>query len=370
MRESGDDAAPGDDAAAEAEAGVAVVDYGKLPRSYPLYLVVRLDDVLVAFEPGEPCAGEDRCVTVFEGDLSLRGTFGPGIARDKLHLGQMERFAVLLLAVVSVAYIYYIVVDVLFHHIPRAAAESQPLALPDGVKPIAAVLAELAAGLYLHYGPGALAQVAADEVVVVDFAEKAYPLAVFAQGVGHVGGEGDLAHALLGEVADGKHHMAELLIGDARQKVGLVLDRIHGSGEVYLVAHAGGGGVVARGGHVELMAPALLEVAELDHAVAHDVGIGRKPLAHCAQGVFHHIVPILLMERHHIEGQIVAPGDVSAHLYVLLGRAVALVVVEAYADVEKVRVVALLQQAVHGHGAVNPSRYQCCYFHRTICVCV
>ena len=69
------------------------------------------------------------------------------------------------------------------------------------------------------------------------------------------------------------------------------------------------------------------------------------------------------MEGHNVEGQAVACGYEAAHLYVLLGGAVALVRVEAYAYVEKVWRMALLHQTVHGHGAVHASRYKHCDVH-------
>ncbi len=116
-----------------------------------------------------------------------------------------------------------------------------------------------------------------------------------------------------------------------------------------------GSGIVARGSFVEFMAPALFEEAEFDHLVAHDVGVRSESGAHGPERIVHHIVPILLVERHHIKWQSVAACYERAHLDVFLGRAVALAVVKPDSYIEKVQVMAFLHKPVDGHGAVNAS---------------
>ena len=69
------------------------------------------------------------------------------------------------------------------------------------------------------------------------------------------------------------------------------------------------------------------------------------------------------MKRHHIERQIVASGDEAAHFYIFLRRAISLIVVHTDAYVEKMQVMPLSQQAMHCHGAINPTGYQYGYFH-------
>ncbi len=198
----------------------------------------------------------------------------------------------------------------------------------------------------------------ADEVVVVYLSEKAYPLAVLSEGIGHTGLGGDSAHIAFGDVAQREKEMRKLFVGDARQEVGLVFYRIDCRGEIFHAVDYRRRGIVAGGGEVELMPPALLEVAELYHFVAHDVGVRRKPRAHGAEGVLHHILPVFLMQRHYLQRQVELLGVVAAHLDILFGRAVAFAVVHPDADVEKVQVMSLLHQSVGGHGAVNAARYK------------
>ena len=78
----------------------------------------------------------------------------------------------------------------------------------------------------------------------------------------------------------------------------------------------------------------------------------------CAQGIFHHVVPILLVQRHHLKRQAIAVRDEGTHLNVLLGTAIALVVVHPDTDIEQVQVLALLLEPVNHHSAIHASRYQ------------
>ena len=94
--------------------------------------------------------------------------------------------------------------------------------------------------------------------------------------------------------------MQQLLVGDLRQEVGLVFHRIHCHSQVFGVAHKGCVGIMPGGGDIEVFTPALLKVAKLDHAIAHHIGIGCESRFHGAQCIFHHIVPIFLVERNHL----------------------------------------------------------------------
>ena len=132
-----------------------------------------------------------------------------------MHLVEMKYLPILLLRIISLRDIHHIVVHVLLHHIPRPSAQTKAFALADGVKPESLVLTELTAGLKLHDGAGFLAEMTAYEVIIVDFAEKTYALAVAAICVGHTCLYGQTAHLGFGQVADRKHQTAELLIGYA-----------------------------------------------------------------------------------------------------------------------------------------------------------
>ena len=317
--------------------------------------------VELVVETGQRGLGELRRVPVLEGHghRAARGA-GPDVAGYEVHLAEVQGAAILLFGVVAARHVHHVVVDVLAHHKPRAAAEAQALALSDGVEPVSAVLAYLAPGLYLDDGAGTLAKVAADEVAVVDFAQKADALRVFAHGVGHVLAHRYLAYLCFGQVADGEGEVAQLVVGDLCQEVGLVLDGVDGGGKPFRAIGVGdGGGVVAGGGEVELVAPALLEEAELDDFVAHHIRVGRQAAADGAQGVLHDVLPVLVVQRHHVEGQPVAARYQAADVDVLFGRAVVRAVVDVHgdADVEQVHVVALLDEAMYGHGAVHASGY-------------
>ena len=120
---------------------------------------------------------------------------------------------------------------------------------------------------------------------------------------------------------------------------------------------------MAGGGEVELMAPSLLEVAELYHLVAHDVGVRCETGTHRTQGVFHHIFPVLFVERHHFEGQVELLCEIAAHLDVFLGGAVPLAVVHPDAYVEQLQVMPLFHKAVSGHSAVHSAGNQHGYLH-------
>lgn len=165
--------------------------------------------------------------------------------------------------------------------------------------------------------------------------------------------------------------MVQLFVTYACQEVGLILDRVDGCAQPFVTIGIGDDGCVMAGcGHVVEVSPALLEISELYHLVAHHVGIWRQPLAHCAQGVFHDVVPIFLVQRYYIEGQSEAACYERAHLYVLVSRAVALAVVQSYAYVEQVQVVPLFEQAVDGYGAIDASGNQYGYLHVCAGSCV
>ena len=226
------------------------------------------------------------------------------------------------------------------------------------------MLAQHAAGLELDDLAGLLAQVPAQKVVVIDLAKEADALAVLATRVGQARLQSYAAHLALGEIADRECDVAQLFAGDAGQEVCLVFDRVDSRSEPFAALGVGfGRGIVAAGRQVELMAPALLEEAELDDQVAHHVGVGRQAGADSLQGVFHHILPVLVVQRHYVERQTVAGGDQTAHLDVLLVRTVTETVVAADTYVEQMHVVTLLDKPVNGHGRVYASRYQCSYFH-------
>ena len=95
------------------------------------------------------------------------------------------------------------------------------------------VLPEDASGLEFDYRAGVLPQMATDEIVVIDVSEKAYPLAVTTVGVRQVLLHSDFSHTALGKVAQREDEFFQLGVGDACQKVGLVLNGVGRGGQVF-----------------------------------------------------------------------------------------------------------------------------------------
>ena len=104
-----------------------------------------------------------------------------------MHLIERQRAPILLGSAVAVAHIDDVVFHVLAHHIPRATAQAQSLALADGVEPIATVLAQLAPRFEFDYGARLLAQMATDKVIIIDLPQETDTLAITPMGVGQVG---------------------------------------------------------------------------------------------------------------------------------------------------------------------------------------
>ena len=147
--------------------------------------------------------------------------------------------------------------------------------------------------------------------------------------------------------------MTQLVIAYAREEIGLVFDRVDRRGEPYLAVEFFCRGIMACGCLVELPAPSLLEITEFDYLVAHYIGVGRQALTDGLQGVFHDIIPIFLMERNDIEGQIEAPRDELTYLDVFFGRTIAFVGVESDAYIKEMQVMAHFEQAVDRDRAVD-----------------
>ena len=139
---------------------------------------------------------------------------------------QVERTAILQQVVVAVRDIKDVGLEVFFDHKPRSAAETEAFALTDGVKPITFVLSDLFAGFYFDHIARSLAQEATNEIVVVDFSEKADALRIFAAGRCQTVLDGDAAHLVFLQVAERKHDFLDLARFELCQEVGLILDGV------------------------------------------------------------------------------------------------------------------------------------------------
>ena len=116
--------------------------------------------------------------------------------------------------------------DVFLDDEPRTATQSHAFALADGVEPVALVLANEFACLQLYDIAWQFTQIAAQVVVVVDFAEEADALRVFALGIDQVFTLGNLAHLFLHHVTYGEERLLQLPVVDLCQEVGLILDGV------------------------------------------------------------------------------------------------------------------------------------------------
>ena len=153
--------------AAIAKMAILVVDDCKLPWCDALNILVALDEPLIALDMRQMPGGKVWSVAVFECYLMSSVKAFPWVAAYKVHLIKVDDSAILLAGAVAVAYINGIVLNVLLNHIPGPATQAQPLALANGVEPVAIVLTQLAASFYFNNWPLLHAQVAANEVVIV-----------------------------------------------------------------------------------------------------------------------------------------------------------------------------------------------------------
>ena len=250
-------------------------------------------------------------MAVFESyAYSVGSPVAPRVGCDEVHFGQMESAAVLLFCVVSAGYIDYIFVYVLADNKPWAAAEPEAFSLSDGMEPVAAVLAEFTAGFYLYYRARALAEVPADEIVVVYFPEEADALRVASECVRKLGFGGDATYIGFRNVAEGEGEVCQLFAGYACEEVGLIFYGVDCRGEPFKaivvdICRC----IVPCGGLGELMSPTVFEISEFNDGVAHYVGIGSEAGADGAQCILHDVIPVFLMERYDIERQPVAVRD-------------------------------------------------------------
>ena len=136
-----------------AQMPILVVDNGKLPRCDALNVLVALDEPPTALDMRQMPGGKVWSVTVLECYLMSALAAFPWVAADEMHLVKVDDAAILLAGAVTIAYINGVVQDVLLNHIPRSTTQAQPLALPNGMEPVAIVLTQLAACLKFDDGP-------------------------------------------------------------------------------------------------------------------------------------------------------------------------------------------------------------------------
>ncbi len=347
-----------DHAAAEAEEVIGVVDDAVLAGGDALDFLVGFDAVEVA-DAAEEAWGEIGGMTDLEGDGFGVGEFAPGILGDEVEALEVDGAAVLSVGVVTVGDVDDVAADVFPDDEPRATAEAESFTLPDGMEPIAVVLAKHFARFEFDNLAGTTPEVAFDEIVVVDLAEEAYTLAVFAHGAGELLGFGYGTDFALHQVADREHELLDLEAGDLGEKVGLILQGILSCREPDLTVYLGGGGVVAGGDLVEVAPPTVFKAAELDELVAHHVGVRGEAALDRVDGIADHFVPVFFVQGNDLHAAAVAAGDVSSNLDIFFGRTVYITVFIFHADtdVKDGWVVTSLFELVDDYGAVDSSGY-------------
>lgn len=291
----------------------------------------------------------------------------PNVFAEVMESGQVDDVSVLSGGVVALRDVKDVVRYILLYDEPGTTAQEKTFALTDGVEPIAFVGAEFASCFKFDNVALALAKVTAEEVVVVDFPEEADTLRVLALSTGKMGGACDVAHLRLHQTSYREHEFRNLATVELREEIGLVFQRVFGCGEELDAVDDVGSSVVSCGDAVVRIAATLLESAELDELVAHNVRVRRKPIADGFDGVGDDAIPIFAMKVDDLETAAVLLCEPGDNLDVLLGRAVGIAVFFflTYADVEDVGVVALLLEQVNDHGAVNSAGNKCGDLHKS-----
>ena len=271
-----------------------------------------------------------------------------------MHLVEVNLTSILLAGTVTTTHIDGVVLYILLHHIPWTSTQAKALALSNCVEPVAVMLSKFTSCLYLDYWSTLHSQVTANKVVVINLSQEANTLTVLASSVWQFYLLSDFTHARLGYRTNGENKMTQLVVGNLREEVGLIFDRVNCCSQVFGAVNLACSGIVSCGSEIKVLSPALLEIPKFYHAVAHHVGIRSESSFNSAQSILHDIVPILLMQRHDLERQAIAMSNEVAHLDVFLGTAVALVVIHSNANVEKLQVVlCLLNKLMHHNCAVD-----------------
>ena len=267
--------------------------------------------------------------------------------------------AISILGVVAIGNEEDVTLDVFLDHKPRAAAKAQAFALADGVEPMSAMAADALAGAHFDNVAGLVAEIAAQIVVVVDLAEEADALRVFALRVNQVLLLGDAAHLVLVHAADGEDGFLQLPVIDLRQEVRLVFHGVGAGGEPFAAVDNFGLRIVARGYEVVVATALFVECAKLDQAVAHHVGIGRKAGPHLVHRVFGDLLPIFLVAVDYFEAAAVAARHGGGHFEVLLRRAVPLLgFFRTNLNVKAIGLKPLLHKLIKHDRAVNAAGEQ------------
>ena len=212
--------------AAGTDAVVGGVEHAELPRGDALQGRVAGDEQVAAWQALH-VAWTRRFGVAYLAQHGALGGAVPRVGGDEVEGGESELLAVDAVGIGRARHVEGVGGYVLVRYEPRSASEPQPFALPDGVKPMAAVVAQPLAGVGIDDVAALLAQECAQVVGVMDAPEETESLAVAAVGCGQLQEVGLSAHLGFVQVANGKEHFAHLPVVGLREKIALVL---HGVG--------------------------------------------------------------------------------------------------------------------------------------------
>ena len=341
-------------AGADHVAHVFVIDAAELSGGYALDGFWRMDDVQVSLA----CDGavqEMVDMAYLEGDVHAFAFLEVKGLGDCAEICQFYQVSVLQLGVPAACYEDDVLAYVLLDDKPRASCQVQAFALADGVEPESLVCAQDAVGLDVDYLAFLFAEELAQEIVVVDFAQEAYSLAVLALGAGQMGVEGYLTDLVLHKWSEGADELAYLCVGELCEEVGLVLDGVLGCPQVVFAVLFIYGGVVSGGDVVVLVADFFFECSELDELVAHYVGIGGEALFDALDGISDDAFPVFLLQVDDLQFKPVLVCSGGRELDVFLGSTAGVLAFHAYLDVVQVGLESVAAQQVCDDAAVHAS---------------
>ena len=160
----------------------------------------------------------------------------------------------------------------------------------------------------------------------------------------------------------GKAQPAELFRPQVGEEVALVLDRVDAAQELAAaIGQPAQARVVAAGHRLVVRRQPVAERAELDGAVAQHVGAGRVAGAQRGQGVLDHRLPVLLLQRHHLQRHLELAAHGGGIRHVLFPRAVAQerqLLLQPDLQVEGGQLVARVAQQRQGERAVDAAGQQ------------
>ena len=212
----------------------------------------------------------------------------------KLHAMCLDGF-------VAFHHIENILFHIFFHHIPGTTTEAKSLALADSVEPMALMLTQHLTRFNINDITWLFAQEAPDVVVVVDLAQEADALRILTAGIHKVFSFGNGTHLFLPHVTDGEQRLLQLPVVELRKEVGLVLHGIRTRAEPLPAFFVNLRlGIMSCSDEVVVMTTLTVEGTELNHPVAHHIGIGCATFTHSIHRIARHLVPIVAMAVHHL----------------------------------------------------------------------